>query len=124
MNRLNNIRQLFALKNLRIKLFSGSSKVAGGSSGHANVKSLAKKKKSFWAMEEFPVSEKGYIYRESRNLQDAKNGTVIVNFLTGFIWYWIFMNFYYNSADFFGHVTYPDMAAWTDEELGIPPETD
>lgn len=125
MNRLNNIRKLINLKNIRINLFSTSKKVnGGGGGGHGAVKSVTKQKKSFWAMEEFPLTEKGYIYREYKNLQDAKNGTIIVNLLTGFIWYWIFMNLYYNSPDLFGHAVYPDMAAWTDEELGIPPESD
>ncbi|KAM6306916.1 LOW QUALITY PROTEIN: uncharacterized protein O3Q21_012974 [Podargus strigoides] len=39
--------------------------------------------------------------------------------LSGFMWFWIF---WHSSDIVLGHFPYPDPAAWTDEELGIPPD--
>ncbi|XP_061844883.1 NADH dehydrogenase [ubiquinone] 1 beta subcomplex subunit 2, mitochondrial isoform X2 [Colius striatus] len=42
--------------------------------------------------------------------------------LSGFMWFWIFWHFWHSSDMVLGHFPYPDPAAWTDEELGIPPD--
>ncbi|NXU74436.1 NDUB2 dehydrogenase, partial [Oreotrochilus melanogaster] len=40
--------------------------------------------------------------------------------ISGFMWFWILWHFWHSSD--MGHFPYPDPAAWTDEELGIPPD--
>ncbi|XP_075611717.1 NADH dehydrogenase [ubiquinone] 1 beta subcomplex subunit 2, mitochondrial [Balearica regulorum gibbericeps] len=42
--------------------------------------------------------------------------------LSGFMWFWIFWHFWHSSDMVLGHFPYPDPSAWTDEELGIPPD--
>ncbi|XP_056367275.1 NADH dehydrogenase [ubiquinone] 1 beta subcomplex subunit 2, mitochondrial [Oenanthe melanoleuca] len=42
--------------------------------------------------------------------------------LSGFMWFWILWQFWHNSEMVLGHFPYPDPSAWTDEELGIPPD--
>ncbi|NXS97218.1 NDUB2 dehydrogenase, partial [Jacana jacana] len=42
--------------------------------------------------------------------------------LSGFMWFWILWHFWHSSDMVLGHFPYPDPAAWTDEELGIPPD--
>ncbi|KAM9276580.1 NADH dehydrogenase [ubiquinone] 1 beta subcomplex subunit 2, mitochondrial [Cariama cristata] len=42
--------------------------------------------------------------------------------LSGFMWFWILWHFWHNSDMVLGHFPYPDPSAWTDEELGIPPD--
>ncbi|KAM6293440.1 NADH dehydrogenase [ubiquinone] 1 beta subcomplex subunit 2, mitochondrial [Porphyrio hochstetteri] len=42
--------------------------------------------------------------------------------LSSFMWFWILWHFWHNSDMVLGHFPYPDPAAWTDEELGIPPD--
>ncbi|XP_016159377.1 PREDICTED: NADH dehydrogenase [ubiquinone] 1 beta subcomplex subunit 2, mitochondrial [Ficedula albicollis] len=42
--------------------------------------------------------------------------------LSGFMWFWILWQFWHNSDMVLGHFPYPDPSAWTDEELGIPPD--
>uniref|UniRef100_A0A8B9P7D1 NADH dehydrogenase [ubiquinone] 1 beta subcomplex subunit 2, mitochondrial n=1 Tax=Apteryx owenii TaxID=8824 RepID=A0A8B9P7D1_APTOW len=42
--------------------------------------------------------------------------------LAGFMWFWILWHFWHSSDMVLGHFPYPDPAAWTDEELGIPPD--
>ncbi|KAM8821472.1 NADH dehydrogenase [ubiquinone] 1 beta subcomplex subunit 2, mitochondrial [Eudromia elegans] len=42
--------------------------------------------------------------------------------LSGFMWFWILWHFWHSPDMVLGHFPYPDPAAWTDEELGIPPD--
>ncbi|XP_012424587.3 NADH dehydrogenase [ubiquinone] 1 beta subcomplex subunit 2, mitochondrial isoform X1 [Taeniopygia guttata] len=42
--------------------------------------------------------------------------------LSGFMWFWILWHFWHSSDMVLGHFPYPDASAWTDEELGIPPD--
>ncbi|OXB70796.1 UNVERIFIED_CONTAM: hypothetical protein H355_009487 [Colinus virginianus] len=42
--------------------------------------------------------------------------------LSGFMWFWILWHFWHSSDSVLGHFPYPDPSAWTDEELGIPPD--
>ncbi|NWZ77207.1 NDUB2 dehydrogenase, partial [Poecile atricapillus] len=42
--------------------------------------------------------------------------------LSGIMWFWILWHFWHNSDMVLGHFPYPDASAWTDEELGIPPD--
>lgn len=42
--------------------------------------------------------------------------------LSGFMWFWILWHFWHSSDSVLGHFPYPDSSAWTDEELGIPPD--
>ncbi|KAM6321489.1 NADH dehydrogenase [ubiquinone] 1 beta subcomplex subunit 2, mitochondrial [Aegotheles albertisi] len=42
--------------------------------------------------------------------------------ISGFMWFWILWHFWHSSDMVLGHFPYPDPAAWTDEELGIPPD--
>ncbi|XP_015722355.1 NADH dehydrogenase [ubiquinone] 1 beta subcomplex subunit 2, mitochondrial [Coturnix japonica] len=42
--------------------------------------------------------------------------------LSGTMWFWILWHFWHSSDSVLGHFPYPDASAWTDEELGIPPD--
>ncbi|NP_001187976.1 NADH dehydrogenase [ubiquinone] 1 beta subcomplex subunit 2, mitochondrial [Ictalurus punctatus] len=42
--------------------------------------------------------------------------------LSGFMWFWIMWHFWHDSDAVFGHFPWPNTDAWTNEELGIPPD--
>ncbi|XP_034169073.2 NADH dehydrogenase [ubiquinone] 1 beta subcomplex subunit 2, mitochondrial [Pangasianodon hypophthalmus] len=42
--------------------------------------------------------------------------------LSGFMWFWILWHFWHDSDAVLGHFPWPDTDAWTDQELGIPPD--
>ncbi|XP_058272690.1 NADH dehydrogenase [ubiquinone] 1 beta subcomplex subunit 2, mitochondrial [Hemibagrus wyckioides] len=42
--------------------------------------------------------------------------------LSGFMWFWILWHCWHDSDAVLGHFPWPDTDAWTDEELGIPPD--
>jgi hypothetical protein len=86
------------------------------SDSHADSSHSANKKSSIFDMTE--VEKRGYVYRETRNL-DGNFGTFVGKCLVTFLWFWIFYNFMVRPEDFFGHNEYPDTSKWTDEELGI-----
>ncbi|NXU95278.1 NDUB2 dehydrogenase, partial [Xiphorhynchus elegans] len=82
-------------------------------------------------------------YRQFPELTRAQ--VIRAEALSGFMWFWILWHFWHNSdmvlvspawrgaggaagwprsdrASPQGHFPYPDASAWTDEELGIPPD--
>ncbi|XP_076845830.1 NADH dehydrogenase [ubiquinone] 1 beta subcomplex subunit 2, mitochondrial [Brachyhypopomus gauderio] len=42
--------------------------------------------------------------------------------LSGAMWFWILWHTWHDPDAILGHFTCPDPSAWTDEELGIPPD--
>lgn len=40
------------------------------------------------------------------------------------MWWWILWHLYWDFGHIVGEFEYPDIAAWTDAELGIPPDDD
>ncbi|XP_029901708.1 NADH dehydrogenase [ubiquinone] 1 beta subcomplex subunit 2, mitochondrial [Myripristis murdjan] len=42
--------------------------------------------------------------------------------LSGAMWFWILWHCWHDPDAVTGHFPWPDPAAWTDEELGIPPD--
>lgn len=38
------------------------------------------------------------------------------------MWWWIIWHLYWDWGHIVGEFPYPDTSAWTDEELGIPPD--
>lgn len=38
------------------------------------------------------------------------------------MWWWIIWHLYWEFGHIIGEFDYPDVAAWTDAELGIPPD--
>ncbi|NXX29991.1 NDUB2 dehydrogenase, partial [Nicator chloris] len=59
-------------------------------------------------------------YRQFPELTRAQ--VIRSEMLSGFMWFWIFWHFWHSSDMVLGHFPYPDASAWTDEELGIPPD--
>ncbi|PKU36696.1 nadh dehydrogenase [Limosa lapponica baueri] len=59
-------------------------------------------------------------YRQFPQLTRAQ--VIQSEILSGFMWFWILWHFWHSSDMVLGHFPYPDPAAWTDEELGIPPD--
>ncbi|XP_010564654.1 PREDICTED: NADH dehydrogenase [ubiquinone] 1 beta subcomplex subunit 2, mitochondrial [Haliaeetus leucocephalus] len=59
-------------------------------------------------------------YRQFPELTRAQ--VIRSELLSGFMWFWIFWHFWHSSDAVLGHFPYPDPSAWTDEELGIPPD--
>ncbi|NXN81841.1 NDUB2 dehydrogenase, partial [Bombycilla garrulus] len=59
-------------------------------------------------------------YRQFPELTRAQ--VIQSEMLSGFMWFWILWQFWHNSDMVLGHFPYPDASAWTDEELGIPPD--
>ncbi|XP_048404945.1 NADH dehydrogenase [ubiquinone] 1 beta subcomplex subunit 2, mitochondrial [Stegostoma tigrinum] len=58
-------------------------------------------------------------YRQYPQL--TKKQVLEAEFLSGFMWFWIFWHLWHDPDAVLGHFTYPDPSKWTDEELGIPP---
>ncbi|NP_001161298.1 NADH dehydrogenase [ubiquinone] 1 beta subcomplex subunit 2, mitochondrial [Danio rerio] len=52
----------------------------------------------------------------------AKNQIFNANLLGGFMWFWILWHTWHTPDAILGHFPWPDASAWTDEELGIPPD--
>ncbi|XP_055319866.1 NADH dehydrogenase [ubiquinone] 1 beta subcomplex subunit 2, mitochondrial-like [Sitodiplosis mosellana] len=46
----------------------------------------------------------------------------VVQMAGGFMWWWIIWHLYWDFGHIVGEFPYPDTSAWTDEELGIPPD--
>ncbi|XP_072530219.1 NADH dehydrogenase [ubiquinone] 1 beta subcomplex subunit 2, mitochondrial [Salminus brasiliensis] len=42
--------------------------------------------------------------------------------LSSSMWFWILWNFWHTPDAVLGHFPWPDIEAWTDEELGVPPD--
>uniref|UniRef100_A0A8B9VYE7 NADH dehydrogenase [ubiquinone] 1 beta subcomplex subunit 2, mitochondrial n=2 Tax=Anas TaxID=8835 RepID=A0A8B9VYE7_9AVES len=59
-------------------------------------------------------------YRQFPELTRAQ--AVRSELLSGLMWFWILWHMWHSSDMVLGHFPYPDPAAWTDEELGIPPD--
>ncbi|XP_019471126.1 NADH dehydrogenase [ubiquinone] 1 beta subcomplex subunit 2, mitochondrial, partial [Meleagris gallopavo] len=59
-------------------------------------------------------------YRQFPEL--TRSQVVRSELLSGFMWFWILWHFWHSSDSVLGHFPYPDPSAWTDEELGIPPD--
>ncbi|XP_057283839.1 NADH dehydrogenase [ubiquinone] 1 beta subcomplex subunit 2, mitochondrial [Pezoporus wallicus] len=59
-------------------------------------------------------------YRQFPELTRAQ--VIRSELLSGFMWFWILWHFWHSSDMVLGHFPYPDPSAWTDEELGIPPD--
>ncbi|XP_031445653.1 NADH dehydrogenase [ubiquinone] 1 beta subcomplex subunit 2, mitochondrial isoform X1 [Phasianus colchicus] len=59
-------------------------------------------------------------YRQFPEL--TRSQVVWSELLSGFMWFWILWHFWHSSDSVLGHFPYPDSSAWTDEELGIPPD--
>ncbi|KOC62768.1 NADH dehydrogenase [ubiquinone] 1 beta subcomplex subunit 2, mitochondrial [Habropoda laboriosa] len=52
--------------------------------------------------------------------EPRKGWTFVADFLGGLMWWWVFWNFWHESAHITGHFPFPRPADWSDEELGIP----
>ncbi|XP_051640737.1 NADH dehydrogenase [ubiquinone] 1 beta subcomplex subunit 2, mitochondrial [Manacus candei] len=59
-------------------------------------------------------------YRQVPELTRAQ--VIRSELLSGLMWFWILWHFWHSSDMVLGHFPYPDASAWTDEELGIPPD--
>ncbi|XP_019400230.1 PREDICTED: NADH dehydrogenase [ubiquinone] 1 beta subcomplex subunit 2, mitochondrial [Crocodylus porosus] len=42
--------------------------------------------------------------------------------ISSFMWFWILWHSWHSPDTVLGHFPYPDPLAWTNEELGIPPD--
>lgn len=42
--------------------------------------------------------------------------------ISGAMWFWILWHLWHDPDAVLGHFPWPDASAWTDEELGIPPD--
>ncbi|KAM6425628.1 NADH dehydrogenase [ubiquinone] 1 beta subcomplex subunit 2, mitochondrial [Rhynochetos jubatus] len=64
-----------------------------------------------------------HIHPRYRQFPELTRAQVIRSeLLSGFMWFWILWHFWHSSDMVLGHFPYPDPSAWTDEELGIPPD--
>ncbi|CAL8143819.1 unnamed protein product [Orchesella dallaii] len=52
----------------------------------------------------------------------AKKYVIWAEAAGAFMWWWIFWHLFTDYEHIIGHYPFPDIAAWTDEELGIPPD--
>lgn len=119
------LRRLFNLKNrLNLRNLNTTKPKQGGAA--ASHGSEASKSKGFFSLDlgflkDHPKLHQGYLYRETGNLQGTTNANIgkLSNIL---IWWWIFYNVFTSPELIFGHMDYPNPAAWTNEELGIPPD--
>ncbi|XP_028305374.1 NADH dehydrogenase [ubiquinone] 1 beta subcomplex subunit 2, mitochondrial [Gouania willdenowi] len=59
-------------------------------------------------------------YRQYPQL--TKNQKFQSELISGAMWFWILWHFWHDPDAVFGHFPWPDASAWTDEELGIPPD--
>ncbi|XP_063237024.1 probable NADH dehydrogenase [ubiquinone] 1 beta subcomplex subunit 2, mitochondrial [Bacillus rossius redtenbacheri] len=46
----------------------------------------------------------------------------VANTLGTLMWWWVLWHLYHQYDHIIGEFDYPDISAWTDEELGIPPD--
>jgi hypothetical protein len=115
-------KNLLRLVNLRNALFRRQAHNGHDSAHHQSQSSSSLSGfLSRFLIKEHPHYHRGYIYRESGNLQGATSANFAHGIIT-FTWAFIFYNLYYNSQNFLGHMTYPDTSKWTDKELGITDE--
>ncbi|KJH45468.1 brix domain protein [Dictyocaulus viviparus] len=47
----------------------------------------------------------------------------VTKFISALLWFWLSYNLYYNPGHIFGHFYMPYLHEFTDEELGIPPDS-
>ncbi|KAG9280480.1 NADH dehydrogenase [ubiquinone] 1 beta subcomplex subunit 2, mitochondrial [Astyanax mexicanus] len=59
-------------------------------------------------------------YRQPPQL--TKHQQFHAELLSGAMWFWILWHSWHDPDAVLGHFPWPDMSAWTDEELGIPPD--
>ncbi|XP_026321858.1 NADH dehydrogenase [ubiquinone] 1 beta subcomplex subunit 2, mitochondrial-like [Hyposmocoma kahamanoa] len=53
----------------------------------------------------------------------SKRATLLAEVLGGFAWWWIFFHIFTEPEHVYGEWPYIDPSTWTDEELGIPPDS-
>ncbi|XP_026755629.1 NADH dehydrogenase [ubiquinone] 1 beta subcomplex subunit 2, mitochondrial-like [Galleria mellonella] len=53
----------------------------------------------------------------------SKKTVMLANGLGGLCWFWILYHLATEPEHVFGEFTYVDPSTWTDEELGIPPDS-
>lgn len=59
------------------------------------------------------------------NINSNENKRTIFILMNDFfpvMWWWILWHLYWDWGHIVGEFEYPDVSAWTDEELGIPPD--
>ncbi|XP_026853149.1 NADH dehydrogenase [ubiquinone] 1 beta subcomplex subunit 2, mitochondrial [Electrophorus electricus] len=56
--------------------------------------------------------------------QITKNQKFQSELLSGAMWFWILWHMWHDLDAVLGHFPWPDTSAWTDEELGIPPDNE
>ncbi|XP_015264802.1 PREDICTED: NADH dehydrogenase [ubiquinone] 1 beta subcomplex subunit 2, mitochondrial [Gekko japonicus] len=59
-------------------------------------------------------------YRQFPEL--SRSQVIKAEAISGAMWFWILWHFWHSPEAVLGHFPYPDSSAWTDEELGIPPD--
>ncbi|RXN10968.1 NADH dehydrogenase [ubiquinone] 1 beta subcomplex subunit mitochondrial [Labeo rohita] len=59
-------------------------------------------------------------YRQPPQL--TKHQKFQAELLSGAMWFWILWHVWHDPDAVLGHFPWPDTSAWTDEELGIPPD--
>ncbi|KAL8222099.1 UNVERIFIED_CONTAM: NADH dehydrogenase [ubiquinone] 1 beta subcomplex subunit 2, mitochondrial [Gekko kuhli] len=59
-------------------------------------------------------------YRQFPEL--SRSQVIKAEVLSSAMWFWILWHFWHSPEAVLGHFPYPDASAWTDEELGIPPD--
>lgn len=59
-------------------------------------------------------------YRQPPQL--TRNQKFQAELLSGAMWFWILWHIWHDPDAVLGHFPWPDTSAWTDEELGIPPD--
>ncbi|XP_019371372.1 PREDICTED: NADH dehydrogenase [ubiquinone] 1 beta subcomplex subunit 2, mitochondrial [Gavialis gangeticus] len=70
-----------------------------------------------------PVRSSGHPVPRYRQFpQVTRRQVVLSELISGFMWFWIFWHSWHSPDTVLGHFPYPDPSAWTDEELGIPPD--
>ncbi|XP_070709655.1 NADH dehydrogenase [ubiquinone] 1 beta subcomplex subunit 2, mitochondrial [Pempheris klunzingeri] len=52
----------------------------------------------------------------------TKKQTFDAELISGAMWFWILWHCWHDPDAVLGHFPWPDASAWTDEELGIPPD--
>ncbi|KAI6183561.1 hypothetical protein M3Y97_00502000 [Aphelenchoides bicaudatus] len=62
-------------------------------------------------------------YRNPGDMPTQYLDRVFTKIITSFIWFWVFYHLYYDYAMLTGHFYLPYTEEFTDEELGIPPDS-
>jgi len=63
-----------------------------------------------WFYREEAIADKGYF--------------LAADIAGGFMWWWIFWHLFTDFGHIVGHHEFPDVSKWTDQELGIPPDSE